>query len=120
MAITKVKNLTIDLSALSAGLLINSSGSLAIAVAGTDIKTVNGVSLLGSGDVGTIDVQHGGTGAATLTGILKGSGTGALSPAVSGTDIKTVGGVTLLGSGDLPIPATPGNTQYMYSTFGIF
>ena len=105
MAVTKVKNLTIDLSALSAGLLINSSGSLAIAASGTDIKTVNGVSLLGSGDVGTIDVQHGGTGAATLTGILKGSGTGALSPAVSGTDIKTINSTSLLGSGDIVIKA---------------
>lgn len=38
------------------------NGKQAALVSGTNIKTVNGTSLLGSGDVGTIDVSHGGTG----------------------------------------------------------
>ena len=66
-----------------------------------------------------VDVPHGGTGAATLTGIVKGSGTSALSVAVSGTDIKTVGGNSLLGSGDIPI-VSAGSTIYLALTQGAF
>jgi len=36
-------------------------------VSGTNIKTVSGTSLLGSGDVGTIGVAYGGTGQTTYT-----------------------------------------------------
>jgi len=36
-------------------------------VSGTNIKTVNGATLLGSGDLGTISIAYGGTGATTLT-----------------------------------------------------
>lgn len=53
-------------------------------ISGTNIKTVNGSSLLGSGDIGTINVSHGGTGAATLTGVLVGNGTSAIT-AITGT-----------------------------------
>jgi hypothetical protein len=55
-------------------------------VSGTNIKTVNNTSLLGSGDVGTITVAYGGTGATTLTGVLKGNGTSAFTAATAGTD----------------------------------
>jgi hypothetical protein len=51
----------------------------------------------------TIAVNKGGTGATTLTGLVKGNGTGAMSAAVSGTDIKTVNGTSLLGSGDVTV-----------------
>ena len=44
------------------------NGKQAALVSGTNIKTVNGASLLGSGDVGTIGVAYGGTGATTATG----------------------------------------------------
>jgi hypothetical protein len=50
-----------------------------------------------------IPVNKGGTGTASLTGLVKGNGTGALTAAVSGTDIKTVNGVTFLGSGDIAV-----------------
>ena len=43
------------------------NGKQAALVSGTNIKTVNGTSLLGSGDVGTIDVSHGGTGLTSVT-----------------------------------------------------
>lgn len=58
-------------------------------VSGTNIKTVGGVSLLGSGDVGTLTVAYGGTGATTLTGYIKGSGTSAFtaSSTIPGSDI---------------------------------
>ena len=48
-------------------------------VSGTNIRTVGGVSLLGSGDAGTIGVAYGGTGTTTLTGYIKGSGTSAFT-----------------------------------------
>jgi hypothetical protein len=53
-------------------------------VSGTNIKTVSGTSLLGSGDLGTIGVAYGGTGATTLTAghLVKGNGTSAVSASV--------------------------------------
>jgi hypothetical protein len=41
---------------------------------------------LATGVTGTLAVANGGTGATTLTGLVKGSGTGALTAAVAGTD----------------------------------
>jgi chemotaxis protein histidine kinase CheA len=41
---------------------------------------------------GTLPVARGGTGAATLTGLVKGNGTGAMTPAVAGTDYVVPGG----------------------------
>jgi hypothetical protein len=57
------------------------NGKQAALVSGTNIKTVGGVSLLGSGDVGTIGVNYGGTGLTTLTAgyIPYGNGTSAFS-----------------------------------------
>jgi hypothetical protein len=115
-------------------------------VSGTNLKTVGGVSLLGAGDAGilgsayggtgngftkfsgpltseknftlpnanatiltsasTVTVAQGGTGATTLTGLVRGAGTGALAPAVSGTDIKTVNSTSLLGSGNVAVQET--------------
>ena len=61
--------------------ITNWNGKQAALVSGTNIKTVNSTSLLGSGNV-------------------------AVQPTlVSGTNIKTVNNNSLLGSGDLPIPA---------------
>jgi hypothetical protein len=74
----KLDNLPISLPALTA--LATKQDSL---VSGTNIKTVNSNSLLGSGDVA---VQE------TL---------------VSGTNIKTLNSVSLLGSGDIVLAATP-------------
>jgi uncharacterized delta-60 repeat protein len=84
-------------------------------VSGTSIKTINGTSLLGSGDI-TIS---GGSGDATW-----GSITGTLSSQtdlqnalnakqatlVSGTNIKTINGTSILGSGDIEISGGSGDT----------
>ena len=43
----------------------------------------------GTWSASTINVAHGGTGATSLTGILKGNGTGAFSAAVAGVDFET-------------------------------
>lgn len=61
-------------------------------VSGTNIKTVNGTTLLGSGDLGTIGVAYGGTGVTSLTSgyVLKGNGTSAVSASViydTGTNV---------------------------------
>ena len=55
-------------------------------VSGTNIKTVNGATMLGSGDLGTITVPYGGTGTTTLTGLIKGNGASAFTAASNGTD----------------------------------
>lgn len=68
--------------ATGSGIATVTSGVLGTAVSGTDIKTVNSTSLLGSGNVAVQD---------TL---------------VSGTNIKTVNGNSLLGSGDLVLSGT--------------
>lgn len=62
------------------------NGKQAALVSGTNIKTVNGSSLLGSGDVGTIDVAHGGTGLTAVTAgyIPFGSTSTALATSASG------------------------------------
>lgn len=53
-------------------------------------SSLTSVGTLTSGTIGagftTIAVAHGGTGATTLSGVLKGNGTGAISTAVAGTD----------------------------------
>jgi hypothetical protein len=80
------------------------NGKQAALVSGTNIKTVNGSSLLGSGDVGTIDVSHGGTGAtsATAYGVLCG-GTTSTSAYQSVASVGTSGQVlTSNGAGALP------------------
>lgn len=61
------------------------NGKQAALVSGTNIKTVNGTTLLGSGDLGTIGVAYGGTGLTTLaTGrIPYGNGTSALNSSAS-------------------------------------
>jgi hypothetical protein len=43
------------------------NGKQAALVSGTNIKTVNGTTLLGSGDLGTIGIAYGGTGKTTAT-----------------------------------------------------
>ena len=80
------------------------NGKQAALVSGTNLKTVNGSSLLGSGDVGTIDVAHGGTGAtsATAYAVLCG-GTTSTGAHQSIASVGTSGQVlTSNGAGALP------------------
>ena len=68
---------------------------------------------------GVSSVVGGGTGVATITGLVKGNGTSAFSAAVAGTDyqavlvsatnIKTINGSTILGSGDLTVTSSAGD-----------
>lgn len=64
------------------------------AVGTTDAQTLTNKTM-GSGSVwngGVVAVQYGGTGAATLSGILKGNGTSAFTAATAGTDYLAPGG----------------------------
>lgn len=85
------------------------------------------LSLAGSGVVsGQLPVEFGGTGAATLTGLVKGNGTGAFTVAAAGTDyqavlvsatnIKTINSASILGSGDLVVSSSPGDHYITLNT----
>lgn len=78
------------------------NGKQAALVSGTNIKTVNSTSLLGSGDVAVQATLVSGTNIKTVNSTsLLGSGDVAVQATlVSGTNIKTSDGITLLGSGN--------------------
>jgi len=75
-------------------------------VSGTNIKTVNSTTLLGSGDIAVQPTLVSGTSIKTVnSNSLLGSGDVAVQATlVSGVSIKTVNSTSLLGSGDIPIP----------------
>jgi hypothetical protein len=75
-----------------------------------NLKTVIGAVNLATQVTGTLPVGNGGTGATTLTGVLKGNGTSAFSAATAGTDFVAPGGAlgtpssgTLTNATGLPI-----------------
>lgn len=77
------------------------NGKQAALVSGTNIKTVSGTSLLGSGDLGTIGTGYGGTGLTSFTAnaILYASSTSALATSANLTFSGNVLSVTGAGSG---------------------
>lgn len=90
-------------------------------VSGTNIKTVNGTSLLGSGDVGTIATGYGGTGLTSFTanGIMYASSTSALATSsaltFNGTNFATTG--TASATKLIPTGGTAaGNGMYLPAT----
>lgn len=112
------------------------AGKQATLVSATNIKTVNGTSLLGAGD---ITIAGGTTIANNLITAVAGSAldavqgkalkdtadalattvTGKQASLVSGTNIKSVNGTSLLGSGDLTVTAA-GVLNYINATVGKF
>ena len=78
-------------------------------VSGTNIKTVNSTSLVGSGNVAVQATLVSGTSIKTVnSNSLLGAGDVAVQPTlVSGTNIKTLNSVSLLGAGDIVLAATP-------------
>lgn len=79
------------------------SGKQDTLVSGTNIKTINSSSILGSGDIALQEPLVSGTNIKTInSGSILGSGDIALQEElVSGTNIKTVNGESVLGSGDI-------------------
>ena len=75
---------------------------------------------LASSVLGTLAVANGGTGATTLTGIVKGNGTTALTAAVAGTDYQAPLTLTTTGSGAATLSGTtlniPATTNYSLPT----
>jgi hypothetical protein len=77
------------------------------------LAAITGITNLATEVSGTLAVANGGTGATTLTGLVKGSGTSAFTAAVAGTDYQAPLTLTTTGSGaatlsgnTLNIPAT--------------
>ena len=71
---------------------------------------------LATGVTGTLPVANGGTGATTLTGIVKGSGTSALTAAVAGTDYQAPITLTTTGTGAATFSGTTLNIPLVSST----
>jgi hypothetical protein len=104
--VTTAGTLTVNIptaSATNTGKLSNTdwstfNGKQAALVSGTNIKTVNSTTLLGSGNLAVQDVL------------------------VSGTNIKTINGSTVLGSGNLVVSGTPaGSTsEVQFNNAGAF
>jgi hypothetical protein len=81
----------------------NTSGNASTATLATTATTAGNVS-------GTVAVANGGTGATTLTGLVKGNGTGTMTAAVAGTDyLEPNGSAALLTSWPILNQNTSGN-----------
>ena len=88
------------------GLLKGNGTAISAAVSGTDIKTVGGVSLIGSGDVGVIGAAYGGTGVDNTGKTI-----------TLGGNISTAGSFTTTGANALEI-ITTGATSVTFPTSG--
>ena len=87
---------------------------------GYGIAATSNATNLATNVTGTLAVANGGTGAVTLTGIIKGTGSSALSAAVSGTDFQAPIILTTTGSGAATLSGTtlniPSTTNYTLPT----
>jgi hypothetical protein len=90
------------------GIVKSNGTTIGAAVSGTDIKTVNSTSLLGSGDVAVQATLVSATNIKTVNSTtLLGSGDLAVQPTlVSATNIKSINGSSILASGDLTLLTT--------------
>ena len=106
-------------SAVSAFVNTKTSTKQDTLVSGTNIKTINNTSLLGSGNVSVQPTLVSGTNIKTVNSTsLLGSGNIAVQPTlISGTNIKTINGTSLLGSGNIDVSALVGLAD-TYQTSG--
>lgn len=87
--ITSVTNTSVSVSTGTVTSVSGSGGTTGLTLTGGAITT-SGTLTIG----GTLNVAAGGTGATTLSGILKGNGTSAVTSAVAGTDYVAPGTAT--------------------------
>ena len=73
---------------------------------GTAATGASSTANLASGVTGTLPIANGGTGATTLTGLVKGNGTGAMTAAVAGTDYQAPLTLTTTGTGAATLSGT--------------
>lgn len=86
---------------------------------GTTGLTTSGGPVTTSGTItiaGTLAVSNGGTGAVTLTGLVKGNGTSAFTAAVAGTDYVTPAGTESLSNKTLVSPTITGTATVVNMT----
>jgi hypothetical protein len=88
------------------------SGNIAVQdtlVSGTNIKTINSTSVLGAGNIAVQPTLVSGTSIKTInSNNLLGSGDVAVQPTlVSGTNIKTINSTSILGSGNIAVSGNP-------------
>ena len=77
-------------TAASLALTLTTTGTGAATLSGTTLNIPSVSSTVNAGSIsGTIAVANGGTGATTLTGLVKGNGAGAMTTATAGTDYLT-------------------------------
>lgn len=81
----------------------------------TSAASFDGTAAITPGVTGTLPVGNGGTGATTLTGLLKGNGTAAFSAAAAGTDYApaTSGSGLLKGNGSGGFSTAAAGTDYV-------
>ena len=72
----------------------------------TKLAAITGITDLASAVTGVLSVANGGTGAATLTGLVKGTGASALTVAVAGTDYQAPISLTTTGTGAATLSGT--------------
>lgn len=81
-----------DVSSVSTATALATARTVQTNLASTTAASFNGTANITPGVTGTLPVANGGTGAVTLTGLIKGSGTSALAAATAGTDYVAPGG----------------------------
>lgn len=104
-------NDTIGFSELQSGETIDFSDIEVIS--GTDVKTINSTSILGSGDITVQPTLVSGTNIRTINNntLLGSTNISVQEVLVSGTNIKTINGSSLLGSGNITIEGGTGGSE---------